>query len=516
MRIVFLGVIALLTVPAAAFDFQEHKYVSNLALRIVLNDPKWLKDTRPELAALRELAESKSAENDKSFGDLVGLADYVSDPNPFFTGTARQSGVIDWPHLKGLKGDLFRWAQAAHTNENHFQQLALIAHINNHQQAIDCFAGQATKKDGRLLQCILFEAYAIHFLEDFLSPGHVATGRSGLPDFVALGLHDRFGAHGLDFKVANDVHAELTALVDGLGGVDFTRKTRTRLELESKDFVALAELAELARPQKVLKLHGDSALFENKTQAALVTALAVCSIREMLSGGENSFRKYCWAFDEEPACGKIPHEEIPEGSVLRTASIVYGSYVQHVPLVSWFIPGEILILGHENAYVPGRKTEAPEGRWGLLAETLVLGVPPIQTSQPKNWIYRGVRSLTPSLLVGGSHTFGGQPSNAYYLRGVVTIPRTNVQLSAKAGARTYRLRSAERLTVSTLGIAVEGGYSFIFVRFGGEWERDEKRVIESRGRLYLSTGISGFVPTRALLQKLRRGRAPTRRAPSSP
>jgi hypothetical protein len=315
-------------------------------------------------------------------------------------------------------------------------------------------------------------------------------------------MHDRYGAHGLDFRVAN--HTDFSGLVSSLNRDDFKAQERSRFTLEAKDFDDLA-----AKQGGVLKLHGDSSLWENKTQAALVVALAARSILEMLSGTPNTFDKYCWAFGEKPTCDDAADVTIQGRSVLQAASIVYGSYAERVPLVTWFIPGEILILGHENAYVPGRTSTVPDGRWGLLAETLVLKIPPIQRVRPT------FRNITPSLLVGGSRTFGGQPSTAYYLRAVSTIPHTDIQFSAKAGARTYRLRSAERLTVSTFGVAFEGGFSFIFVRFGGEWERDPKRAEKYGSRFYLSTGISGVIPVRGMLQTLRRGMRSTP-TPSSP
>jgi hypothetical protein len=466
----------LIATSAAAFDFEEHKYISNVALRIAVSDPRVSPAAR-ELAAL--LTTRACVNDNKSFGDLAGLADYVTDPNRFFTGSSSVSDP-EWHHINKMKGNIFRWAQASHSNENHFQHLALISHYNNHQTAI------AEAQRAKWMRALIFEAYALHFIEDFLSPGHVATRRSGMPDFVAVGLHDRFGARGLDFQLTKDqgLIDLATMIANGELAVDFSSQEKSRFTLEPRDYAALAESV---GNEATLRLHGDSTLGnrENRVQAALLTLLAARSLLETLvpTSDESAFRDYQW--------GK------------ENVSILYGTYKIRWRTVSWYKPGEILILGHENAYVPGRRSDVPEGRWGLLAETLVFSMPPIEFKTKGRLPYRSWRALSPAIVAGASRTFGPESTTSYYGRLIVTIPHTNLQFSTKAGTRRYGLRGGGSQTLPIVGFAFEGGFSFIFVRFGGEWERHDISIAGQRDRLFLSTGISGFVPGRFVAQKIR-------------
>jgi hypothetical protein len=485
LRTSYFIAIVILASTAAAFDFEEHKYLSNVALRIALRDPA-VSQLACDIATPQASAEC--AEGGESFGDLVGLADYVVDPNRFFTGTNTMKDP-PWPQLKKIKGNVFRWAQASHSNENHFQNLALIAHYNNHQMAV----GEARRADWT--RALLFEAYALHFIEDFLSPGHVATKRSGLPDFVAVGLHDRFGAKGLDFVLAKNprLFDLATKIGSGEWPVDFRSQSKSQFKLEKKDFALLAAKVDpnATEQDRTLRLHGDSTLRDNRVQAAFITLLAVRSLLEtlVLIPEENAFRDYQWS--------------------TNSVRILYGEYKIRWRTLTWYKPGEILIFGHENAYVPGRRGEEPEGRWGLLAETLVFSLPPVEfpLESKARRPYRYGRALSPAIVAGVSRTFGPQPTNAYYGRLIVTIPHTNLQFSTKGGVRQYEIRGGGSQTLPIVGFAFEGGFSFIFVRFGGEWERHEVAISGKRDRLYLSTGISGFVPGRFIAQKLRRRRS---------
>lgn len=475
-RIASVVFVVLTATSATAFDFEEHKYISNVALRIAASDPQAHEDV---CVRALEYASDDRAEAGESFGDLVSLADFVSDPNAFFKGSYGHADP-EWKHLKTVKSDIFRWAQASHANENHFQHLALIAHHSNHQTAV----GEASRH--RWNRALLFEAYALHFLEDFLSPGHVATRRSGLPDFVAVGMHDRIGANGLDFRLTRDLHLLRLAREIGAGhrAVDFSSHKGSQFTLKRKDF---AELADLVNREATIRLYGDSRLGTkpSRVQAALLTLLAVRSLLETLNPNpaETAFDDYRW--DKEPR-------------------IIYGSYKVRWRTVTWYPPGEILIFGHENAYVPGRKSELPEGRWGLLAETLVLSVPPVEFEPRANVVYRYARALSPAIVAGAARTFGPEPTNAFYGRLIVTIPHTDLQFSGKAGVRRYEMRNGGHQTLPIVGFAFEGGFSFIFVRFGGEWERHDVTIAGQRDRLFLSTGISGFVPGRFVAQKVRR------------
>lgn len=84
MRWTVLCVLNLLAVQAMAFDFEEHKYVSNVALRIVLADAAVGKKLA---AAAKDLAEATAADEHRSFDDIAALADYIPDPNPGETST---------------------------------------------------------------------------------------------------------------------------------------------------------------------------------------------------------------------------------------------------------------------------------------------------------------------------------------------------------------------------------------------------------------------------------------------
>lgn len=477
---------------AFAFSEDEHVYVSNLALRIALLRAHGLNPVTRE-----QLANFTSREK-HTFGDIVALADHIKDEAPLFDAVAHQNpesiDAVDWAHFERLRKETLRSLQAKSLNENHFQSLALSTHLAAHHAAI----GEA--RANRWLRALLFEAYALHHIEDFLSPGHVATARAGMADFVAIGLHDKYTDRGLKFRF--DRNKKLIAIAEDVAKIlpEYLFRhvtTDVKLVLGRQDFEALATA--MANPDVAQHFLGDSHLHQRKIQAAFITAVAVLSIEEVLSNhDEDAFADYCWQWRGRTSrdCTNRPHKD-RSWSVLGAAQIPGGGYDDVVHPVQFFVPGEVLFLTLHNAVNPDEDVNNREGgqvgRRFLEAEALVVAIPQVSK--------RPIASiLAPSLLVGYRRAVGpGSSSQAAQLRVIVPIPRTNLQLSY---ARSIQLGGRGDRSE---GAILEAGFGFIFARVGAQRDTEARPAIPgglhggaSRTTVY-TFGMSGIVPGRTAL-----------------
>src|SRR5213078_3470483 len=92
-----LAALALFAAPLRAFDYDEHKYLSNIALRTAIQmAPCTLPDD------LNRYLDRANIEARRSFGDVAALADYIRDADVLFerqgqTGLViKQYTDLDW------------------------------------------------------------------------------------------------------------------------------------------------------------------------------------------------------------------------------------------------------------------------------------------------------------------------------------------------------------------------------------------------------------------------------------
>jgi len=463
-----------LFVAMAAFAFSgpEHVAISNLALSIAARE-------HPSALPLDELEQWTNHEQE-TFGDVVALVDRVKDAAPIFDTHAHRNplryGEIDWNHLRALHGQQLRSLQAKSLNENHFQSLALASHLSMHRAAIGEARGRPT------VRALLFEAYALHHLQDFLSPGHVATARAGLADFVAIGLHDKYTARGLWFQFEkNERLIELAQFVAG----NFTNAElqEAGLGFDAETFRTLGTAMERGTREHFL---GDSHLHTKQLQAAFVTIITAASIAEVLGHGGDAFDGYCWEWGRSTTrCAEGPRNA---KGMLHAAQIAGGGYDDVVRPLQFFLPGELLFVTLQNAVNPDRNTRGLErgaqvGERAVELETLVAAVPQA-ASIP----------FAPALLAGYARKVGPGPAGqSVHVRVIVPIPRTNLQLS---GARYLDL---ERRSRSAYGVMLEAGFGFLFLRFGAQQNHNDVLGGRVNRSLVYTFGLSGIVPGRTVL-----------------
>jgi hypothetical protein len=194
---------ALPTAPAEAFEYKEHRDVSNEGF---VRAQKYINDTYGKCLATPEITELKPKPDffaeSVSFGDLVALVDYVADPNDFVTPSKSHS--LNKDRIRKLN-TATRALHSAHNDNNHYQERALSSFWLWHRIAMQ----EARAHGGDLQLALAYSAFSLHFLEDFFAPGHIRTPRPDLHDAAAMNIHDRFNWQGQLFKVEAKTLPEL-------------------------------------------------------------------------------------------------------------------------------------------------------------------------------------------------------------------------------------------------------------------------------------------------------------------
>lgn len=495
---------------AKAFDYEEHKYISNVGFRIAVeaSQCKKHKDDLPGLIS------ADAIKTDRSFGDVVGLADYIPDVDTIL-GRAGESNTsllsfkdLDWAHVETDKNDRLRFLQAAHDNESHFQLAALMAHLNHHDDAI------LMAIDGRIFRALVFEAYGLHFLEDFHAPGHVATTRGVLPDYVSIAAHEKFNAAGLDFMMSGD--EELTRLIAVAAGLDLKPfaedDTPENPTLSSGDFKKL----QAALDGKVVqRFYGDSLLAQNKVQAAYLAILVARSVEDVLNADcmdpstardvskHNSFVPVCWYFGFYPSGSRCSGQPIPgEGGPLLRASTPFGEYraSDRAFLRFVFKPGDVLLFSYYNEFSVARGIAGHAGASEVVAESLLASLTPSRfvtngEEAPKRFFsVQRWGWVAPSLLYGVSHTFGDNNSEGFHARLLLAVPRIDLQASISYGVRYYDLGSRS-LTTYPLGYGLEAGFGFFLLHLGVNEELSKDPVTRQiKAHRLVRGGLTLVVP----------------------
>jgi hypothetical protein len=481
----------LIATSGMAFDGGEHRHLSNIALRIALARAHCLPtEVRSDI---EKLITDEAVERNQSFGDLVAFADYVKDASPIFDAPDHHypgpsaHAKIDWQHLEELRSERLRFLQAATINENHFQTLARVTHLLNHSAAI------AEARDHHWMRSLLLEAYALHFIEDSFAPGHIATARGGIADFVAMGIHDKYNARGLQFRF--DANAELLSIARFVSEskTDFEPKQATADE-PRLDIAAFDQLEQAMTDGQTVTFVGDSRLRMQPVQAAFIAAVAALSLSEVLCTHAN----VAFAKVSECAAGDIECATDHAADPKRLAKPLGGAYTQKVGPVQAFLPGEILFLTLQSAANPARRGNSFEGFVGtrsFAVETMLLAASSSGYTR---------RSFAPSLFLGYARGFGpGAGASAWTTRVIVPIPRTNLQLSGAQVLGRSRYRYSPGYAFS-----FEAGFGLVFARLGVERSRNTTPLGRSTSSQMYTFGITAVVPGRTALgfasRKLRR------------
>jgi hypothetical protein len=467
---------------AHAFDYDEHKYISNVGFRIALAGS--VSSCVPP-SDLEQLISRDAIEQGYSFGDIVGMADYTHGVDAIL-GRHGESYAnqyykdFDQKRMAALKNDWLRFLQAAHGNESHFQLGALMTHLNHHDEAI------LTAADGRAFRAMVLEAYGLHFLEDFHAPGHAATMRGILPDYVAIAVHEKVNDAGMDFMIHDDRDGELARLSTVAAGLDLRplkyKDVPEGLLLNADDF---KELKTALKGSSSQRFRGDSLLERNKIQAAYLAILAARSVLDVLDAAcndgatlrphnKNSFVPVCWYFGYYPSGVECAHEPIPdEGGTLKRATTPFGEYKAPENFLRFiFKPGDVLLFSYYNEFSLARGIEGRAGRAEIAAESLLMSLLPskfvdVGPKAPKRM--RDLQRfgwLAPSLLYGVSHTTGDNNSNGFHVRMLLAVPRIDVQASVSYGVRSYDIGGGRTFTAYPIGYGLEAGFGFLLLHLG--------------------------------------------------
>ena len=442
-----LALIAVGPNAADAFEYTEHKDVSNEGFR---RAREYVEANYAKLAAACCLAELRafagespfSAKN-YTFGDLVALVDYVSDPNDFLyrRGFDPLNGSVglnflNEPFLRRLSKDTFRALHSAHNDRNHFQDGALSTFWTWHRVAM---LTASPEGGGDLKLALVYSAFSLHFLEDFFAPGHVRTPRASLHDAAAMNIHDRFNGRGQCFKVQQDRLSEIAP--------PFLDR-RTYDELQATGFLFLMGDGRLARPTA-----------RNRSQATFLAALvgrAIADVIESYLAGlspsvhaTNHFNDWKWGPYEisDVSLGTTCSGEQPSTAlfdwlgIARTLSpeacIHFGCYDRVVNLLPLGITTMIAVEAGPQAFLGGESTNQAQGE---------LSVGPILLLSPSKEWREGKGTV--GLLQGVPQVFGGVEWNHVFARGYsadgvrvrtyLPLTAVDLQLTASGTYRWYR------------------------------------------------------------------------------
>lgn len=496
---VFLVALAfiLVALPLAAFDYDEHKYLSNIGLRAAL-------DLAPPCAVKKDaelFLAPGNIEAKRSFGDLVALADYVRDVDVLFERNG-ESGLavprydsLEWERIAGLKRDLLRFLQAAHLNETHFQQGALLSHLNHHETA------RALARDENIHRALVMEAYALHFLEDFHAPGHIAATRTGMVDYVAIASHGKYNNAGLMYRFSQQAKALLPIIDHLMQRADALKALRHKDARFTVGTEELSKLRELIVSGGADKFYGDSTLGEHQMQAAYIAVLAARSLLDVFEASckpeaKNSFDKHCWILGKTSV--DADRCEPTEG-VVRAASIPFGGWEVEEKRFNriWHKPWDVNLISY---YTESRNnTEADLVRGQIAIESLLWSLASLGAFEQRD---RGrllnlLTSLNVSVAYGYAHTFSDVPSDDFHAKFIYAFPRVDLQFAATYGVRRYDLgrRSRERYPL-TLGF--EAGYGFLFVHLGVSDEYFVNPLTQGlRHSRSIRSGITIVLPTKS-------------------
>lgn len=513
MRITLaLVLLSLFAFDARGFEYEEHKYLSNVGLRIAL----LYHGSDHAACESLDAAFLAGIEENSSYGDIAALGDYIHDVEEIFTriGMLTPDSGYDaktQERVATLRRNFLRFLQASHVNEQHFQLAALLTHMTHHDAAL------LMARDGRLQRALILEAYGLHFLEDFHAPGHVATTRPLLPDYVAIGVHEKYNAQGLRFAMKSGEPSEgslqdiLTNVLQNFDGLQLhelaQKKLPGKLRFQRVDFAELQ--GSLDAP--AFRFHGDGSLANHEVQAAYLALLAARSILDVLEAGcpnrdapaaANRFRPICWYLGNPAGDTQCGGAGIPDKGLLRSVGTPFGTYdaAEEKLLGFWFKPGDVLFVSWYNEFAAGGGTDGRAGRSELALETLLVsGVPLAYLDAGKNVprefaAAKRASFFVPTLLYGVSRTFGSNDTSGAHVRLLVALPWIDIQASVAYGVRFYELRTGGKLRRYPLTYGLETGFGFLLLHLGINEETFSTQLGGTRTARYARAGVTFVLP----------------------
>jgi hypothetical protein len=332
---IFAAVLALvLPGRAAAFEYDEHCVVSNAALRAALlevNRSRAPAGERPAgrladstVASLLRFTEgSPCKERDVSritFGDWVALGDFALQPLDYFLYARNDeawsqflAGTVPEDVIQRLGASYVQLMYASQNNQDHFGDRGMFVFAFWHRAAL------REAEEGRTHVALLMEAFALHFLQDHLAPGHIRTSRRGLHSVFSLGVHDRYNRRG-EWYFPRHVDELVRFIPPGTGPGD------TGLLGDWKGACpAQPDARRCLASLDSIRLHGDFRLHQEPAQRLFMVPLMARAITDVLDAldagrvgeGGNHFAEHGWTG------WNIGGDGVPN---LPTGAIRYGSY----------------------------------------------------------------------------------------------------------------------------------------------------------------------------------------------
>lgn len=297
---------------ASAFVRPEHEWFSRRALCLVLvklereaasGAPGRGREAIPVLTAL-----SEGSDGPPDYGELVAYGDYVTFPNEMVDTSQSGPERISSGHVRGRMLDSVAEYTELLRNPHHFRQLGLSQFHIWHDTAV----ARAVENDGEdraadpLWDALAYNAYADHFLEDFLAPGHMTREPDGLSHMGNLRVHDTENWTGRLFEPSVMARESLGSL---LGATQEEREEAVLRCFPSEDGINLADVEDAIAPLSI-ELKGDNQVYRQKEgvlegrqrQAVFVTLVVGRSILDVVeayatSETHNSFpNRRCPAF----------------------------------------------------------------------------------------------------------------------------------------------------------------------------------------------------------------------------
>jgi hypothetical protein len=206
-------------------------------------------------------------------------------------------------YLIALHKDWQANAIASHENPDHFGGRALFSFWFWHQSALEI------AKEDNLFGALMVNAYADHFLQDSLAPGHIIALRDeAAHDLIALAWHDYYNHAGMVYFLTN-----ATVLLPALDGALQLCRSRSgilegpfygqeynkteSLTITTEQLKGLIEQCKTGSYHD--KFYGDGSLPKHKDQFAFMSvylAQSSCDVLNTWWSGTitNAFKNYQW------------------------------------------------------------------------------------------------------------------------------------------------------------------------------------------------------------------------------
>ena len=468
-----------------AYDSHEHEQLSNMSFAIARERMRGVQYG----PAVRDRRRSRGLEyeqvcgeyyaglpsgNGKSthltYGHVVALVDSIRDvfglvrADSVLAGWPTEASQLDLDLLLELSTNTESFVIASHENYGHFQGRATRNFGLWHDQAV------RVAEEGNLFGALLVSAYADHFLQDWLAPGHVAAPRSeSSHDLATLSWHDLHNRKGLTYTLAAardlvPIAAAAEQLATNAGGVlrasFYARKNSLQFELP----VSASRFGELrvgcGAGSYAVQCKGDGYLEQDSLQLAFMSVYAARSVLDVLESwasatAVNSFAQYEWrgelSEDAQGGLAMMAHGGLGFG-VLRVGespgtapsplSLDDGSSVPRAdrefsvvaPLTAHYWENPVFGLSFGMQGVAHHAAGSVRSVWNVdcysprAIDVLGRG----RALRPREWI------SSPPLILGASGVvnlaYGGLGPS---VRVFHAIPSWNIEFSVVGGARYY-------------------------------------------------------------------------------